>query len=109
MGIITVIHDRYVVSKEFVETEESLSSRHCMPEYVRVLRGQARLVTIVPKELAGETFTRMLELNNWWLFYYMVFLYDQEGNIKRVDRRTWCELTGRPYDPQKCAYSPEIV
>ena len=75
-GIITVCQDRFILSKEFVETEESLASAHCMAEYGRILMGKARLVLIVPKELAARTRTKLLEFNNFWLMYYLVFYYD---------------------------------
>lgn len=106
-GILTACRGRFVVSKEFVETEESLCSPHCIPEYRRILQGRARLVIIVPRENATKTFLRMLEFNQLWLFYYQVFFYDKEGNIKRVDRKTWCEMMGRPYEPP--ARAPEIA
>jgi hypothetical protein len=106
-GILTACQDRFVLSKEFIETEESLRSPHCMSEYCRILQGKSRLVLIVPRENAIKTFMRMLEFNRWWLFYYQVFFYDKEGNIKRVDRKTWCEMMGRPYEPPLRA--PEIV
>jgi hypothetical protein len=106
-GIVTACNGRFVVSKEYIETEESLCSAHCMREYRRVLQAKARLVIVVPKKAAASTFTRMLELNNWWLFYYLVFYYDNDGNIRRMDRRTWCEMIGRPYEAQHRA--PEIA
>jgi hypothetical protein len=106
-GILTACHGRFVVSKEFVETAESLSSLRCMTEYRRVLQGKARLVLIVPEEMAAATFTRMLEMNNWWLFYYMVFFYDKEGVIRRMDRKVWCQMTGRTYEGVQ--RSPEIA
>jgi hypothetical protein len=106
-GIITLCQDRFVLSKEFVETAESLTSAHCMSEYARVLMGKARLVLVVPKPHAAAVRARLLEFNNWWLFYYQVYFYDEQGNIKRVDRRTWCELAGRPYEAPPRA--PEIV
>ena len=106
-GILTACLDRFVLSKEFVETEESLRSPHCMSEYCRILQGKARLVLIVPRENATKTFMRMLEFNQWWLFYYQVFFYDKEGNIRRMDRKTWCEMMGRPYEPP--SRSPEIA
>ncbi len=106
-GVLTVCHGRYVVSKEFVETAESMSSPHCMSEYRRTLQGKARLVLIVPKETAANTYTRMLELNNWWLFYYQIFFYDEQGNVRRMDRKTWCHMIGRPYEPVRRA--PEIA
>jgi hypothetical protein len=106
-GVVTAYQDRFILSKEFVETEESLCSPHCIPEYRRILQGKARLVLIVPREKATKTFLQMLEFNNWWLFYYQVFCYDKEGNIKRVDRKTWCEMMGRPYESPPRA--PEIA
>ena len=106
-GILTACYDRFVVSKEFVETVESLSSDYCMTEYRHVLQAKARLVLIVPKDVAAITFTRMLELNNWWLFYYLVYFYDEDGNIRRMDRKTWCHMLGRPYETAPRA--PEIV
>ena len=106
-GILTACHGRFVISKEFVETVESLGSAHRMTEYRHVLQGKARLVLIVPKEMAAATFTRMLELNNWWLFYYLIYFYDADGNIRRMDRRTWCHMVGRPFEAKSRA--PEIV
>jgi hypothetical protein len=106
-GILTACHGRFVVTKEFVETVESLSSAHRMTEYRHVLQGKARLVLIVPKEMAAATFTRMLELNNWWLFYYQIYFYDADGNIRRMDRKAWCNMVGRPFEAQPRA--PEIV
>jgi hypothetical protein len=106
-GILTACQGRFVLSKEFVETEESLRSPHCVHEYRRILQGRARLVLIVPRENAIKTFLRMLDFNHLWLFYYQIFFYDKEGNIKRVDRKTWCEMMGRPYEPPSRA--PEIA
>jgi hypothetical protein len=28
----------------------------------------------------------MLELNNWWMFYYMVYGYDERGRLFRIIR-----------------------
>ena len=106
-GVLTACYGRFVVSKEFVETVESLNSERCMHEYRRVLQAKARLVLIVPKEVAAKTFTRMLEMNNWWLFYYLVYFYDEDGNIRRMDRKTWCQMTGHHYESAPRA--PEIV
>jgi len=106
-GVLTFCDGRFVVSKEFVETAETLSSHHCMMEYRHVLQAKARLVLIVPRIEASNTFTRMLELNNWWLFYYQIFYYDEEGEIRRMDRKAWCKMSGRPYDPPSRA--PEIA
>lgn len=97
-GVITLCQDRYVLSKEFVETAETFNSPHRMTDYRRILLGKARLVLVVPKSHAVNVRMRLLEINNWWLFYYQVFFYDGRGNIKWVDRKTWCELMGRPYE-----------
>jgi hypothetical protein len=97
-GIITACVDRYIVSKEFIETEDSLSNSHCMIEYARVLQGKSRLVVVVPKHKAVRTRLRLLELNNWWLFYYQLHYYDEGGNIKKVDRKTWRRMMGLPPD-----------
>jgi len=106
-GILTACEDRSVLSKEFVETEESIRSPQRLYEYYRVLKGRARLVLIVPKENAVETFLHMLEFNQIWLFYYQIYFYDEDGNIRWMDRTTWCELAGRPYDTPH--HSPEIA
>jgi hypothetical protein len=97
-GVITACLDHYVVSKEFVETAETLSNPHCMIEYARLLQAKSRLV-VVPKEIVVKTRMRLLELNNWWLFYYyQVHYYDENGNIKPVDRRTWRRMMNLPSD-----------
>jgi hypothetical protein len=106
-GILTACEDRFVISKEFVETEDSIQSPRRFYEYYCVLKGKSRLVLTVPKGNAIQTFLRMLEFNQIWLFYYQIYFYDDEGHIKRMDRKTWCEMTGRPYDPPYCP--PEIA
>jgi hypothetical protein len=97
-GIITACQDRFVVSKEFVETADSLSNPRCMIEYAHVLQAKSRLVVVVPKEKAVKTRLRLLELNNWWLFYYQIHYYDEQGEIKKVDRRTWRRMMNLPPD-----------
>jgi hypothetical protein len=97
-GVITACQDRFVVSKEFVETNETLSDPHRLIEYAHVLQAKSRLVVVVPKERAVKTRLRLLELNNWWLFYYQIHYYDEQGNIKQVDRRTWRRMMNLPPD-----------
>ncbi len=53
-GIITLYQDRFILSKEFVETAETLRSPHRMTEYRRILLGKARLVLVVPKHQAAN-------------------------------------------------------
>ena len=98
-GILTACEDRSVISKEFIETEESISSGRSLYEYYCVLRGRARLVLIVPKVKAAEVFGRMLDFNQVWLSYYQIYYYDEEGHIESMNRKAWCEMTGRHNDP----------
>lgn len=97
-GIITVLQDRYVVSKEFVETTCWLSCPRLLVEYAHVLQARSRLVVVVPLDDAVQTRLRMLELNNWWLFYYQIHFYAIDGTIHRMDRRTWKRLRQLPPD-----------
>lgn len=106
-GIVTAYQDRYILSKEFVETEKSLCSPHCRSEYCRILMGLARLVLIVPKEQAIKVRMEMLEFTNFYLIYYQIFFYDKDGRIRRMDRKTWCEMAGRPYEEPPRA--PEVA
>lgn len=106
-GIITVLQDgRYVISKEMVETEESLAAPHKLVEYAKVLMNKARLVVVVPKSCAVDHRLRMLELNNYWLCYYQLLYYDERGGLYPLDRRSWRRLRGLPPDE---ARSPEVV
>jgi hypothetical protein len=98
-GIITACHDRFVLSKEFVESEESLRDPRLLREYARVLMGKARLVVVVPRHEAASFRMRMLELNNWWLCYYQIHYYESEGSIRRLDRKAWRKLMSLPPDP----------
>ena len=103
-GIVTVLQDgRHVVSKEFVETDGSLERQH-MVEYARILLGRARLVVIIPRERAVDLRLRMLELNRHWLFYYLLFYYD-EDSLHRLDRAEWRRLRGIPPDDLR----PEVA
>jgi len=98
-GIITVLQDgRFVVSKEFVETQRSLERPNKLAEYARILQGKARLVVVVPKDLAVEHRLKMLELNRFWLSYYLLYYYDEEGRLFHLDRACWRRLRGLPSD-----------
>lgn len=97
-GIITAYQDRFVLSKEFVESEESLCTPGLLAEYSCILRAKARLVVVVPRHRAATFRLKLLELNNWWLFYYQLHYYDREGVIRRVDRQTWRRLMSLPPD-----------
>lgn len=97
-GIITACIDRFIVSKEFVESEETLSCSHRLVEYARVIQGKSRLVVVVPKSNAIRTRLRLLELNNWWLFYYQLHYYDEKGEIRKLDRKAWRKMMDLPPD-----------
>jgi hypothetical protein len=97
-GIITALQDRFVVSKEFVESEESLRDPRLLREYAAVLLAKCRLVVVVPRESAAQVRLRMLELNNWWLCYYQIHYYEKGGSIWRMDRRAWRKLMCLPPD-----------
>ncbi|QLH74344.1 MAG: hypothetical protein HPY73_01985 [Methanomassiliicoccales archaeon] len=86
-GVIKVIENGYLVGMEFIETEVSWASKKRMWEYYVVLVNKCRLVVYVPKAHADSARMRLLEFNNYWLNYYLVYSYD-EG------LRT--ELVGRP-------------
>lgn len=105
-GVITVLQDRFVISKEFVESDESLRAPFKLVEYAKVLLGKARLVVVVPKDRAVSFRLKMLELNHYWLFYYQLFYYDDQGEIFRLDRSVWRRLKGLPPDETRC---PEVT
>ncbi len=105
-AIITVSLDGHILSQEFVETEESLSKPTRMSEYFRVLTSKRRLVVIVPKCMALKIRLKMLDFNQMWLFYYMVFYYDDAGSLTYIDRRTMRRLAGHITDP---LYHPEVA
>lgn len=97
-GIITASLDRFVLSKEFVESEGSLCDPRLLVEYSRILRAKARLVVVVPRHRAAAFRLKMLELNNCWLFYYQLHYYDVDGRIRKIDRQTWRRLMSLPPD-----------
>ena len=57
-------------------------------DYIALVN-KCRLGVIVPKEHAIRARLRLLEFNQRWLFYYQVYSYDVEGNLKKI---------GRPFD-----------
>ncbi|MBI0584017.1 MAG: hypothetical protein ISF22_07295 [Methanomassiliicoccus sp.] len=97
-GIITAYQERYVLSKEFVESESSLRNPRLLVEYAHVLQAKSRLVVLVPRDRAAAVRLRLLELNNWWLCYYQLHYYEEGGGIKMIDRRTFRRLMGLPPD-----------
>ncbi len=95
-GIITAYMDAFVLSKEFVETDESLDDPKLLFEYSQVLRRRARLVVLVPRGRAAAFRLKLLELNNNWMSYYQLHYYEEWGDIRLVDRETWRRLISLP-------------
>jgi len=88
---LSIHWDERVIGEEFVETATSWNKPERLAEYREVLAGnRKRLVVLVPERHARSARLKMLELNHWWLFYYLVFSYDHEGNIKKVGRPMYC-------------------
>jgi hypothetical protein len=87
-GVITIQLEDRLIGVEYIETPETWNRPERMMEYRKVIGNKARLVVCAPETCARSARMRMLELNNWWLFYYLVFSYDAAGNLFRV---------GRPY------------
>jgi hypothetical protein len=85
-GVIKVLDDRYLVGLEFVETVDSWGSKKRLWEYETALRNKCRLVVLAPKEVAMSARMRLLELNQQWLFYYLVYSYDERMRLERIGR-----------------------
>ena len=83
---IVVTWEGVVIDEEYVETGESWSAPERMREYLLPLVNKARLVVVVPERHVRAARMRLLEYNHWWLFYYLVFSYDREGNLKPYGR-----------------------
>ena len=106
LGLVTVLQDGFIISKEFVETDGSLCRPHRMAEYAQALLDKARLVVAVPQPQAVELWLNMLELNRRWLFYYQLYYYDDDGRLHRLDREAWRRLRGLHPDERR---SPEVA
>jgi hypothetical protein len=83
---ITIVWEGVIIGEEYVETSGSWSNPERMREYLRPLVNKARLVVIVPERHVRRARMRLLEFNQWWYFYYLVFSYDMEGNLKPYGR-----------------------
>jgi hypothetical protein len=84
---LTVMWNDNVIGQEYVETAESWNNPERMKEYRKVLvNNKVRLVVLVPERHARSARLRMLDLNHYWMFYYLVFGYDHEGDIKHIGR-----------------------
>ncbi|MDD1771055.1 MAG: hypothetical protein LUO79_08215 [Methanomassiliicoccales archaeon] len=83
---IVIVWEGAVIGEEFVETGESWSRPERMREYLKPLVNKARLVVVVPERHVRPARMRLLEFNQWWYFYYLVFSYDPEGRLKPYGR-----------------------
>jgi hypothetical protein len=87
---ILIVYEGVVIGEEFVETGESWKKEERRKEYLRTLINKARLVIVVPERHVRSARMRLLEFNHWWLFYYLVFSYDQDGDIKHFGKPGPC-------------------
>ena len=88
-AVIKMIQEGWVIGMEFIETDSSWNDPKRYRDYYVALVNKCRLGVIVPKENATSARLKLLEFNQRWLFYYQVFSYDDEGNLKKI---------GRPHD-----------
>jgi hypothetical protein len=88
-AVIKMIEEGSVIGMEFVETVDTWDDPKRYRDYYIALVNKCRLGVIVPNEHALRARLRMLEFNQLWLFYYQVYSYDFNGNLKKI---------GRPYD-----------
>ncbi|HNX47474.1 MAG TPA: hypothetical protein PLC39_02900 [Methanomassiliicoccales archaeon] len=85
-GSIDIFYQGALIGHEIIETADSWKDEGRLIAYRDVLRKKIRLVVMAPRSEAMQVRYRMLELNNWWLFYYMVYGYDGAGRLVRVLR-----------------------
>ncbi|OPY32504.1 MAG: hypothetical protein A4E32_01086 [Methanomassiliicoccales archaeon PtaU1.Bin124] len=85
-GVIKILDGEYLIGLEFIETETSWSSKKRMWEYYVALVNKCRLVVYVPQPHAMPARMRMLEFNQHWLNYYLVYSYDSSLAIEKIGR-----------------------
>ncbi|MBN1109822.1 MAG: hypothetical protein JXA45_03580 [Methanomassiliicoccales archaeon] len=85
-GLIDIFYQGRRIGHEIIETADSWKTEGRLMAYRDVLRKNVRLVVMAPRAEAMKVRYMMLELNNWWLFYYMVYGYDGAGHLIRVLR-----------------------
>jgi hypothetical protein len=85
-GRIDLFYCGKLIGQEIIETSESWRKKDRLFDYREVLKKKVRLVVLAPRADAMKVRMMMLELNNWWLFYYMVYGYDSQGRLVRVLR-----------------------
>ena len=91
-GLIDIFYQGKLIGHEIIETTDSWKEKDRLMVYRDVLKKKIRLVVMAPRPEAMRVRYMMLELNNWWLFYYMVYGYDATGRLVRVLR---------PYPPDR--------
>lgn len=91
-GLIDIFYQGKLIGQDIIETEDSWKEKDRLLAYRDVLKKKIRLVVLAPRSDAMRVRYMMLELNNWWLFYYMVYGYDSSGRLVRVLR---------PYPPDR--------
>ena len=93
-GLIDIFYQGKLIGQEIIETADSWKEKDRLLTYREILRKKIRLVVMAPRSEAMRVRYMMLELNNWWLFYYIVYGYDSAGRLVRVLR---------PYPPDRKA------
>jgi len=83
-GLIDIFYQGSLIGQEIIETSDSWKEKDRLLAYRAVLKKKVRLVVMAPRSEAMRVRYMMLELNNWWLFYYMVYGYDSAGRLLRV-------------------------
>jgi hypothetical protein len=85
-AVIKMVQEGWVIGMEFIETGISWNDPKRYRDYYIALVNKCRLGVIVPKEHALSARLKMLEFNQRWLFYYQVYSYDEDGNLKKIGR-----------------------
>lgn len=85
-GLIDISYQGTLIGHEIIETADSWKEKGRLFVYRDILKKKIRLVVMAPRSEAMRVRCMMLELNNWWLFYYMVYGYDSKGRLYRVLR-----------------------
>ena len=85
-AVIRMLQENWVIGMEFVETGTTWNEAGRFRDYYIALVNKCRLGVIVPIEHSMTARMRMLEFNQRWLFYYQVFSYDEDGNLRKIGR-----------------------
>ncbi len=93
-GLIDIFYQGKLIGHEIIETADSWKEKDRLLTYRDVLKKKIRLVVMAPRSEAMRVRYMMLELNNWWMFYYIVYGYDSAGHLVQVLR---------PYPPDRKA------